>query len=83
MNLSSAELMVEYRAKLKTLRKARKACDPGHNTVSVKTWYHGEEFDLAALLSKASVRAQLAIMLDREIAALTRDIEAHGVNVDE
>lgn len=82
MKLSATDLMTEYRAKLKELRRARHACRDGAK-LNAKTWRDGEEIDFVHLLSSSSLRASLTEMLDREIADVTRCIEAHGVDVDE
>ncbi len=82
MKLSSTPMIVEYRAKLTSLRAARNSLD-GDRNISCSTWYRGEEYNFCALLSKTAVKQSLAILLDREIAETVRSLEAHGVIVDE
>jgi hypothetical protein len=84
MKLSSTEVIVEYRVRLKLLRAARAAVtDAAGGKLSCHTWHHGEEYDFSALLSKTNLKAQLRAMLDHEINEIVRAIEAHGVVCDE
>ena len=84
MKLSSVEMVSEYRATLKALRLARNAVvgEQGNKLVC-KTWHMGVEHDFCMLLTKGVVRHNLTGMLDREIVVVKREIEAHGVDVDE
>jgi hypothetical protein len=84
MKLSSTEMVVEYRARLKRLRLAREAVSEGAGgKLSCSTYHDGEQYDFVLMLSKATLKAHLTALLDHEINETVRAIEAHGVVVDE
>lgn len=84
MNLSSTETMMDYQRKLKALRTARTACLDGVGGIR-KCYTHlcGEEIDFVKLLGSRTIMQQVRVLLDAEIATIIREIEAHGVVVDE
>jgi hypothetical protein len=83
VKLSSVEIISEYRATLKALRAALRACGDGSNKLTCSTWHYGEQFDFCMLLGKGKIKGALAGMIQHEIEETKRDIEAHGVVVDE
>lgn len=89
MKLSMLTAVVDHRRRLKDLRKARTACEVSIGAISVtgsitcKAFHFGEEINLITVLGATDIRASLRELLDQRIAETVREIEAHGVDVDE
>lgn len=83
MKLSSLTVIVQYRRELKDLRTARNAIASSSGTMSCTRWLDGVEHNFVAVLGAAAIKSDLAARLDMRIAEVVRNLEAHGIVVDE
>lgn len=84
MKLSMLTVVQQHRRELSDLRKARKALDiTGVSGLTCHKWLDGFEHNFVSVLGAKVIKDGLIRALDLRIGEVVRNIETHGIDVDE